>query len=249
MRRRENPTCSCCGHSGTYRGGAQPRISAGGLGGAATRAAREIGATQWLRSSGATCHRYLASGRDVEMVVHNTFVHFTPTHSEDESSQGKGSSKSCPQLGWHMLATRKQRVGSTGNEPTLDQTSDSGQSIALLGRLRAEMPTVAEECLTPVGRQLLPVERAGEGNSFVLHATLHYQEVVDKLIEGDEANFRPNAQNRYDPKAIEAHSNHGLLGCVPRQAHGKVRLKTRGNVHLFPYNKSKSTGVEIINLR
>ena len=72
----------------------------------------------------------------------------------------------------------------------------------------------------------------GKGDGFVLHAALHYQEVVDKLAEGDEVDFRPNAQNMYDPNAIEVRSCHGLLGCVPTREHGSVSGKTRANVKL-----------------
>ena len=82
----------------------------------------------------------------------------------------------------------------------------------------------------------------------MLHAARHYQEVVDKLNEGDEVRFRPNPQNRHDPNAIEVHSCYGLLGCVPIKEHGKVSGKTMGNVHLFPYNKSPLIGVKIIDL-
>ena len=54
----------------------------------------------------------------------------------------------------------------------------------------------------------------------MLHAARHYQDAVDKLAEGDEVHFSPNAQNRYDPSAIEVRSCDGLLGCVPIKAHG-----------------------------
>jgi hypothetical protein len=74
---------------------------------------------------------------------------------------------------WHMLACKKQRADSTGNESTLDQTHDSCQSIALSGRLRAEMPTVAEERLTPV-ESLVAFARhsATDGEIDMLHSIL-----------------------------------------------------------------------------
>ena len=80
--------------------------------------------------------------RDVIGIYRNGFVHYV--HSEEEGSQGKHSSQSCPQL---CQTTFRHR---TESDPPEEQARDDGNSVALLGILRAQMPTVAEECETPV---------------------------------------------------------------------------------------------------
>ena len=90
--------------------------------------------------------------------------------------------------------------------------------------------------------------------TFVLHSAKYYQSVVEMVKEGDEVWFRPNAENEYDRNAIEVCCVHGVLGCVPRDRQADVSGCAVGEVHLFPYKKSKKekstlTGVKVINVR
>ena len=97
-------------------------------------------------------------------------------------------------------------------------------------------------------------DSSGRGNTFLLHSAKYYQSVVEMVKEGDEVWFRPNAENEYDRNAIEVCCVHGVLGCVPRDRQADVSGCAVGEVHLFPYKKSKKekstlTGVKVINVR
>lgn len=106
--------------------------------------------------------------RDLVCVVHNSFLHFKHSDSEDDRSQGRGSSKSCPAYSTSLSM----------------QTPDDGSGSTFLKRLQAEMPTVAEEGQTPQeALRAFARKSAADGNSEQL------QNILETLLtmSGDNA--------------------------------------------------------------